>query len=117
MPCCSAIALRWTGRRSPWLHASSTIATQAYCALADSRMKGLLAGPQAGSDAAAALVFDDVQAAFLLHRPRPAAGTLVLALDDRAGAGPAADARVALVVQRVVRHVVLDEEGPHVLLR
>ena len=49
--------------------------------------------------------------------PGPAAGAVVLAGGDGARARPAADARVALVVQRVVRHVVLHDERPHVLLR
>src|SRR5262249_25011506 len=69
------------------------------------------------SDSAAALVLDHVQAALLLHRPCPAAGALVLAVADGPRAGPAADARVAPVVQRVVGHLVLDDERPHLAPR
>src|SRR5215204_4853157 len=57
-----------------------------------------------------------VQPAFRLRRSAPAAGALVFAEHDRAGAGPAADAGVALVVQRVVGDVVFGDQGPDVLL-
>src|SRR5437660_1783483 len=106
MPWPSAIALMRTGWGEPWLAASSSMATQAYSALAETLM----------SDAAASLVLDDVQAALFLRQARPAAGPLVFALGDRPGAGPAADARVALVVQRVIGHVMLQDEVPHVAL-
>src|SRR5262249_43182777 len=69
------------------------------------------------SDSAPPLVFDDVQPALLLHSPGPAAGALVLALRDGPRAGPAADARVVAVVQRVVRDAVLEDEVPDVLPR
>src|SRR5262245_6771514 len=68
-------------------------------------------------DAAAALDLDDVQAALFLLRPRPPAGALVFPVTDRAGAGPAADARVVLIVERIIRHPMLDDVTPHVLLR
>src|SRR5262249_43370402 len=62
-------------------------------------------------------MLDDVQSALLLDLPRPAAGPLVLAVGDRPCAGPAADARVILIVQGVVRHPVLQYEPPHLALR
>src|SRR5262249_51165445 len=69
------------------------------------------------SNAAAVADLDDVQAAFLLRRARPAPGALVGPGFDRDGTWPATDARVAVVVQRVVGDVVLEDEVPHVLLR
>src|SRR5688572_20991115 len=60
---------------------------------------------------------DDVQPAFLLRRPRPPAGAFVGPLADGGRAGPAADARIALVVQRVVGDAVVEDETPHVALR
>ena len=58
-----------------------------------------------------------VQPALGLRRPAPATGPLVLARADRPRAGPAADARIPLVVQRIVRHALLDDPAPDVLLR
>src|SRR5689334_15088024 len=60
-----------------------------------------------------------VQAAFLGFRvfPPPAAGADVFARLDRAGAGLAADRRVAALVQAVVGHVVGADVLPHILLR
>src|SRR5262249_44718344 len=46
----------------------------------------------------------------------PAAGPLVAIFFDRGRARPAADARVALVVKRIVRHFVIENELPNVLL-
>src|SRR5262245_61855523 len=69
-----------------------------------------------GLNAAAFLMFNDVQAAFLFDRAGPAAGALVFAIRDWPGAGPAADARVALVVERIVGHVILVDETPHIFL-
>src|ERR671931_1109962 len=57
----------------------------------------------------------DVDAALELVRAGPAAGALVLAADDGARARHAADRRVALVVQRVVRNLVDVEVGLHAL--
>src|SRR5581483_9805588 len=68
------------------------------------------------SDAAAALVLDHVQTSFFFGRACPAAGAIVFAFADGAGAQPAADARVALVVERIVGNVVIGDELPHVLL-
>src|SRR5262245_17262177 len=68
------------------------------------------------SDPRPFLVFDHVQAALLLLRPGPAAGAVVAALLHGGGARPATDARVALVVKRVVRHVVVNDELPDVVL-
>src|SRR6266566_1259427 len=59
------------------------------------------------------LVFDHVQPALLLDGAGPAARAVVLAVADRPGARPAADAWVTLVVQRVVGDVVLVDEAPH----
>src|SRR5512133_3469063 len=48
----------------------------------------------------------DMDAAFELVRPGPPSGTFVLAYEDGARAGNAADRRIARVVQRVVRNLV-----------
>src|SRR3954454_7456740 len=58
-----------------------------------------------------------MQPALGLGAPAPAAGAFVLAERDGPRAGPAADAGISLVVQRVIRHVVLGDEAPHLLLR
>src|SRR5687767_13089542 len=68
------------------------------------------------SDTAAALMLDHVQPAFFFHRSRPAPGTLVFTGGDGAGARPATNARVALIVERVVRNVVVENELPDVVL-
>src|SRR5438874_2418891 len=52
-----------------------------------------------------------------IRLPPPAAGAIGLARLDRARARRAADRRVALVVQRVIRHVVLAHVVPHLVLR
>src|SRR5437667_306490 len=67
-------------------------------------------------NAAAALMFDDVQTAFLLAGAAPAAGAFVLAATDRRRAWPATDAGIAAIVQRIVWHIVLGDERPHVAL-
>src|SRR5262249_34584441 len=58
-----------------------------------------------------------VQAALGLGKPAPAASALVFTQQHGPRAGPAADARVALVVQRIVGNVVLADEAPDLLLR
>src|SRR5918995_84293 len=55
--------------------------------------------------------------AFRLARAAPATGAWVFADVDKRGARGAADGRVAEVVQRVVRHVVLRDVVPHVARR
>src|SRR5512133_383020 len=57
----------------------------------------------------------DVDAALELVRAGPATGALVVAGGDRARARDAADRRVALVVQRVVRNLVHVDVGLHAL--
>src|SRR5947208_4256167 len=67
-----------------------------------------------------AAVLDRAMHPALLRRvrlPPPAAGTVVLALADRARARRAADRRVALRVQAVHGNIVLAEIGPHLALR
>src|SRR5260370_36184771 len=108
------MVLRWTGARSPQLQANSAMATQAYWAFADNRIERLLRG---ASDSAAFLMLDDVQATFLLELAGPAPRAFVVAMAHGLGARPATDAWVALVVQRIVRHIVLGDEAPHVLFR
>src|SRR6516162_10839374 len=61
-------------------------------------------------------MLDHVQAAFLFDGAGPAPGAVVLAVGHRPRARPAADARVTLVVQRIVRHIILVDEGPDILL-
>src|SRR5437867_2716274 len=85
------------------------MAIQAYSDLCDILMTS--------SDAAASLDLDDVQAALLLCRPRPAARALILACTNLLRAGPAADAWISLVVEDIVRNVVPGNEAPNVLLR
>src|SRR5262249_34200064 len=109
MPWASAMALRRTGCGSPWLAASSSMARQAYSALAARRMRE-------SSNTAAPGGLDDVQPTFLLAGAGPAPRPLVLPFADRPRAGPAADTRIPLVVQRVVRHVMFQNEVPHVAL-
>src|SRR5579872_3519710 len=55
----------------------------------------------------------DAALLYLVVLPPPAAGALVLSRGGGAGAGLAADRRVALVVERVVRHVVVPDVVPH----
>src|SRR5262245_26420200 len=57
-----------------------------------------------------------VEAAFGLREAGPAAGAVILVGVDGARAGPAADARVALIVERIIRDPVLHDEGPDVAL-
>src|SRR6476620_8913232 len=63
------------------------------------------------------LLIARVQAALDLACAAPAAGALVLAEHHGPRAGPAADARVALIVQRVVRNVFVGDQLPDILLR
>src|SRR5262249_7615584 len=62
-------------------------------------------------------MLQDVQPALFFPGARPAPGALVLAFADRPGARPAANARIALVVQRIVRNVVLQDKVPNRLAR
>src|SRR4029453_10285622 len=55
-----------------------------------------------------------VQAALGLRTPAPAAGARVLPRSDRARAGMAADAGVALRMERAHRHVMLADVRPDV---
>src|SRR5690242_11443515 len=69
-------------------------------------------------NAAAILLFERMQPALGLRGAAPAAGALVgFAFGDGAGAGPAADAGEALVVERVVRDVLVENPLPDVFLR
>src|SRR5262245_22457484 len=61
-------------------------------------------------------MFHNVQAAFLFHGPRPAPGSFFFAGSDSPCAGPATDARIALIVQRIERNFVFHDELPHVAL-
>src|SRR5512133_2645342 len=65
----------------------------------------------------AALSESSVDPALCFRRSCPAPGARILAGADRLGAMGAADRRVALVVQRVVRNAVLADVVPDVLLR
>src|SRR5690349_15371818 len=69
-------------------------------------------------NAAAILLFERVQPALSLRRATPATGALVgFAFRDGAGAGPATDAGEALVVERIVRDVLVENPLPDVFLR
>src|SRR5262245_37842788 len=130
MSCFSEIALSRNGVGSLWCSASSNRATQAYSVLAENSelRAGFFSTFSAtaaffatddlrnSSNARPGVMFDHVQPALLLVRPGPPAGPLVPVIFDRGRTRPAADARVPLVVQRVVRDVVLQDELPHVLL-
>src|SRR4051794_38220916 len=101
------------------------MAIHAYWALAESRITPPYVGEIRDPfefrifflDPTPPLVLDHMEAALLLHRPRPAAGALVLTRRHGPRARPAADARVVLVVQRVVRHVMPHDEVPPLLAR
>src|SRR5262249_2823329 len=58
-----------------------------------------------------------MQAALRLRKPAPAAGPLVFTQQHGPRTWPAAYARIALIMQRVIGNVVLRNEGPHFLLR
>src|SRR5262245_6448715 len=58
-----------------------------------------------------------MQTALGLRRSRPASRAIVLTLGDCARAGPAADARVSPVMERIVRDVVLQYKLPDVRCR
>src|SRR5438132_13904801 len=105
MPCASAMALTRTGCGLPWLTANSSMATQAYSALADTRMVFLdscFLIP--GSDAASCLMLEDVQATLFLLAARPASCPVDFAFAYGSGTRPTADAWITLVVQRIVSH-------------
>src|SRR5581483_9404237 len=87
------------------------MATQAYSAFAEMRMSD----PQ--SDTATVLDLDHVQAALLFHGPRPAPGALVVAGGHRLRTRAAADARIALIVEWIIRNLVTEDEVPHVRFR
>src|SRR5262245_53044483 len=113
MPWASAMALIRTGCGSPKLAASSSMATQAYSVFEVIRMVSpgkLETCRHVRSNAAAVAYLDDVQAALLFRRAGPAASALVPPVAHRRGAGPAADARVALVMQGIVGNVVVEDE-------
>src|SRR5581483_8121977 len=108
MPCLSATSARRTGRGSANRAANSSIATQAYSALAEKSMfqvpssrfqvqnQAVVFNLEPGTwnlellNAAAVRVLDHVQAALLLELAGPAAGPLALAGCHRAGTRPAA---------------------------
>src|SRR6478672_9431417 len=58
-----------------------------------------------------------MQAAFGLGQAAPAPRAVVFTDADGTSAGPAADARVTLVVKRVIGHVVFGDKRPDFLLR
>src|SRR5690606_14298412 len=62
------------------------------------------------------LLVGGVQTAFLLGRTAPAARSLVFAKHHGSRAGPAADACVALIVQRIIWNVLLRNQLPDVFL-
>src|SRR5580692_12125927 len=61
--------------------------------------------------------FNQVQAALGLGESRPASRARVLSGPDRACAMRAADARIVLVVQLVVGHLIVVDVTPHLLRR
>src|SRR5262249_46002114 len=77
----------------------------------------LAAGPLATRRAIASAFRGPVEAALRLLAPAPAAGPGIFAWPDLARAGDAADARIVLIVQRIVRHLVLAHVRPHVVHR
>src|SRR5215813_14222095 len=127
---CSARVSASSARPSSWCATSrarrSTPACCSWCASASvrgshrsSRHATWTRTTSGGSRAGASLHVAGVQAA-LLHRlllPPPPARALVLAGVGRPSARLAADRHEAAVVQRVVRHLVLADVGPHLLRR
>ncbi len=65
-------------------------------------------------NAAPILVFENVQTALFLGRPRPPSGSFIFPVEDCSRTGPTADAGIVLVVESVVRHVVFKKEVPDV---
>src|SRR6516164_6109905 len=68
------------------------------------------------SDTATPFLLHYMKAALFLACSGPAAGALVLAIQDGPRARPATDAGIALVVKRIIRNVVLGDESPNVLV-
>src|SRR5437016_3499999 len=68
-------------------------------------------------DATAAFMLDHVQPAFLLESARPTAGPFIFAVVHRPSTRPAANTWIILVVQWVIGYVVLDDEGPNLMMR
>src|SRR5690242_5347218 len=68
------------------------------------------------SDAAAVFFFRRVQSAFGLGFACPAASSFVFAIHHSARAGPATNARITLIVQRIVRNILLDDHAPDLFL-
>src|SRR5438046_45752 len=102
------------------------MARQAYAAFADRRMKS----PSKIQiilqfaicilqflNAAAAFLIQHVQPAFLLGAARPPPRSFVLSVSYGARARPTTDTRIAPIVERIVRNVVLHNEGPHFAFR
>src|SRR4051812_10639505 len=110
MPCDAEISRIRTGGSSGFPRARARTARHAYSAFAEIFMNNLLEPASHGDrgrggrgDRSELAAVERVQAALGLRLARPAAGPLVLAGGHRAGAGPAADRGIALVVERVVR--------------
>src|SRR5262249_43557088 len=67
-------------------------------------------------NAAAAFVYHGMQSAFLLGGTCPAARSLIFPGGHGTRTGPAPDARVALVMKRIVGDLVFGNEAPYVLV-
>src|SRR5579871_5514318 len=59
-------------------------------------------------------MFDNVESAFFFRLARPAPGALIAIAVNGFGAWPTADARIAPIVQRIVRHLVRQDELPYI---
>src|SRR5262245_54088123 len=70
-----------------------------------------------GGSAAAGGLFRGVQSALGLLKATPSSGTFVLPEHYGACAGPAADAWVALIVERIVGNILVGDELPDFFLR
>src|SRR5579871_4250818 len=69
-----------------------------------------------GLNATSSLMFEDVETALLFLAARPTAGPVIFAGAYRLGAWPASNARVSFVVERIIRHIMLEDEVPNVAL-
>src|ERR1700722_17119901 len=115
----SAISRIRTGVSSDRGRARSRIARQAYSAFAEIFMDSsmpFVSVELASRRKSELAAVERVQAAFGLGLARPSAGSLVVALVDGPGAGPAADRGISLVVERVVGDVVGHDKRPDVAL-
>src|SRR5262245_58564438 len=105
----SAISRMRTGGSSGRCRASATIARQAYSAFAEI----FIGSSRVERRILELAAVKRVKAAFGLRLAGPPARPLVLLPRDNGfRAGPTSDRGIALIVERIVRHLVRHDEGP-----